>query len=264
MRFLVLTCLILNLGAIDPLNGNTFNTALNNRTDGQQSVIPAFSSQQTANYRNTGKNQESRKKNTPHSLLVFLAMDKKTNNTDNLEKATFGSGCFWCVDAIFRRLDGVHSVSAGYSGGRKDEASYRIVSTGETRHAEVIQIAYNPDIISFDTLLEVFWRTHDPTTPNRQGADVGPQYRSVIFYHNEFQMERAEYYKKKLDDSGLFSDPIVTEITPLEAFYEAEEYHQNYFERNPDQGYCQLVIRPKLDKFKLLFQEKLRDEFQPR
>lgn len=197
-------------------------------------------------------------------LLALFTMDTTTNKDNNLEQATFGSGCFWCVDAIFSRLDGVSSAVAGYSGGRKDEASYRIVSTGETRHAEVVQITFNPEVISYDALLEVFWRTHDPTTPDRQGADVGPQYRSVIFYHNEFQKERAEYFKRKLDSSDLFDNPIVTEITPLEAFYEAEEYHQNYFARNPDQGYCQIVIRPKLDKFKLLFQDKLREEFQSR
>lgn len=179
------------------------------------------------------------------------------------QQVTFGAGCFWCVEAVFKRVDGVISVVSGYSGGRKDEASYRIVSTGETDHAEVVQVTYDPEVVSFDALLEIFWRTHDPTTLNRQGADVGPQYRSVIFYHSEEQRERAEFYKKKLDESGIFEDPIVTEITPFEAFYEAEEYHQNYFEQNPDQGYCQLVIRPKIDKFKKLFEEKLRDEYRP-
>ncbi len=181
----------------------------------------------------------------------------------NEKKITLGAGCFWCVEAVFKRVEGVTSVVSGYSGGRRDEASYRIVSTGETNHAEAVQITYDPDIIPIDALLEIFWRTHDPTTLNRQGADVGPQYRSVIFYHDDLQRERAEYFKKKLDESGIFDDPIVTEITPLEAFYEAEEYHQNYFERNPDQGYCQIVIRPKLDKFKTLFEEKLREEYRP-
>ncbi len=182
----------------------------------------------------------------------------------NEKKITLGAGCFWCVEAVFKRVEGVTSALSGYSGGRKDEASYRIVSTGETNHAEVVQITYDPDIISIDALLEIYWRTHDPTTLNRQGADVGPQYRSVIFYHDDYQRERAEYFRKKLDESGLFDDPIVTEITPLDTFYEAEEYHQNYFERNPDQGYCQIVIRPKLDKFKSLFEEKLREEYRPR
>lgn len=181
----------------------------------------------------------------------------------NEKKATFGAGCFWCVEAVFQRVDGVKSVVSGYSGGRKDEASYRIVSTGETNHAEVVRITYDPDVISYDDLLYIFWRTHDPTTLNRQGADVGPQYRSVVFYHDDFQRERAEHYKKKLDESGVFDDSIVTEVSALDAFYEAEDYHQNYFERNPDQGYCQMVIRPKLDKFKSLFEDKLRDEYRP-
>ena len=178
-------------------------------------------------------------------------------------QVTLGAGCFWCVEAVFKRVDGVTNVVSGYSGGRRDEASYRIVSTGQTNHAEVVQVTFDPDVISFDAILQIFWRTHDPTTLNRQGADVGPQYRSVIFYHDDFQRERAEYFKKKLDESGIFDNPIVTEITPLEAFYEAEEYHQDYFENNPDQGYCQIVIRPKIDKFKKLFEEKLREEYRP-
>ncbi len=181
----------------------------------------------------------------------------------NEQKVTLGAGCFWCVEAVFKRVDGVTNVVSGYSGGRKDEASYRIVKSGGTNHAEVVQVTFDPDVISFDAILRIFWRTHDPTTLNRQGADVGPQYRSVIFYHDDLQRERAEHFKEKLDESGIFDDPIVTEITPLEAFYEAEEYHQNYFERNPDQGYCQIVIRPKIDKFKILFEEKLRDEYRP-
>lgn len=196
--------------------------------------------------------------------------DQKTSsslpaNSDMAKEnqVTFGAGCFWCVEAVFKRVDGVTNVVSGYSGGRRDEASYRIVSTGQTNHAEVVQVTFDPDVISFDAILQIFWRTHDPTTLNRQGADVGPQYRSVIFYHDDFQRERAEYFKKKLDESGIFDNPIVTEITPLEAFYEAEEYHQDYFENNPDQGYCQIVIRPKIDKFKKLFEEKLREEYRP-
>ncbi len=193
----------------------------------------------------------------PHAIL------SEQHDMANESKITLGAGCFWCVEAVFQRVDGVKNVVSGYSGGRKDEASYRIVSTGETNHAEVVQVTFDPDVISIDAILQIFWRTHDPTTLNRQGADVGPQYRSVIFYHDDHQRERSEYFKKKLDESGIFDDPIVTEITPLEAFYEAEEYHQNYFERNPDQGYCQIVIRPKIDKFKILFEEKLRDEYRP-
>lgn len=178
------------------------------------------------------------------------------------QKITLGGGCFWCVEAVFNRLDGVLTAYPGYSGGKKDEASYRIVSTGETRHAEVVQVTFDPSIISLDRILQVFWRTHDPTTPDRQGADVGPQYRSVIFYHDDYQKERAEYFRKKLDQSGYFDQPIVTEISPLGTFYVAEEYHHDYFARNPDQGYCQMVIRPKLDKFKTLFREELREEYR--
>lgn len=207
-------------------------------------------------------------------MLVFLlttgipvkggaGITQELNTMTNENKATFGAGCFWCVEAVFKRVEGVKSVVSGYSGGRKDEASYRIVSTGDTGHAEVVQVTWDPDIVSYDELLEIFWRTHDPTTLNRQGADVGPQYRSVVFYHDDFQRERAEYYKQKLDEAGIFDDPVVTGITPFEAFYEAEDYHQNYFENNPDQGYCQLVIRPKLDKFKTLFEDKLRPEYRP-
>lgn len=194
--------------------------------------------------------------NNPSLTAVKTDMAKES-------QVTLGAGCFWCVEAVFKRVNGVKNVVSGYSGGRKDEASYRIVSTGETNHAEVVQVTFDPDVISFDAILQIFWRTHDPTTLNRQGADVGPQYRSVIFYHDDFQRERAEYFKKKLDESDIFDDPIVTEITPFETFYEAEEYHQDYFERNPDQGYCQIVIRPKIDKFKKLFEEKLREEYRP-
>lgn len=181
---------------------------------------------------------------------------------ENEQKATFGAGCFWCVEAVFDRVDGVKSVDSGYSGGRKDEASYRIVSTGETGHAEVVQITYDPAVVDYDDLLQIFWRTHDPTTLNRQGADVGPQYRSVVFYHNEDQRKKAAYYKQKLDEAGIYNDPIVTEISPFEAFYRAEDYHQNFYENNPEQGYCQLVIQPKIEKFKNLFEDKLREEYR--
>lgn len=176
------------------------------------------------------------------------------------KRITFGAGCFWCVEAIFQQVEGVISAVPGYSGGRKDEASYRLVSTGSTRHAEVVQLTYDPQVISIDDLLRMFWQMHDPTTVDRQGADIGPQYRSVIFYHDELQLQRAELLKKKLNESGLFHDPIVTEIVPIKAFYEAEEYHHDYFSRNPEQAYCRMVIRPKWNKFKSLFQESIRKE----
>ena len=177
---------------------------------------------------------------------------------DNLQKATFGSGCFWCTEAIFERLKGVKSVVSGYSGGKVENPTYEEVCTGTTGHAEVTQITYDPAVISFDELLEVFWKTHDPTTLNRQGNDVGPQYRSVIFYHNEEQKKLAEKYKYVLEKSGAWEKPIVTEISPFTKFYPAEDYHQEYYENNPNQGYCAFVIAPKIEKFEKVFKDKLK------
>ncbi len=174
-----------------------------------------------------------------------------------MEIATFGTGCFWCTEAVFQQLKGVTSVVSGYSGGHVENPSYDEVTTGLTGHAEVCQIEFNPDIISFDELLEVFFNTHDPTTLNRQGNDFGPQYRSVIFYHNEVQREIAERIKNELEANRIFKKPIVTEITAFTKFYPAEDYHQNYFRNNPDQGYCRYVIAPKLDKFEKVFKLKL-------
>lgn len=180
-------------------------------------------------------------------------------NITGMEKATFGAGCFWCVEAIFQELIGVEAVVAGYSGGHVKNPTYKEICTGNTGHAEVAQIIYDPGKISFEELLEVFWHTHDPTTLNKQGADEGTQYRSVIFYHNEKQQEAAEKSRMETDASGLWSDPIVTEIVPLEIFYEAENYHQDYFDNNPNQPYCNYVIKPKLDKFRKKFKEKLKN-----
>lgn len=175
-----------------------------------------------------------------------------------MKQATFGSGCFWCTEAVFQDVMGVDSVVSGYSGGKIANPTYREVCSERTGHAEVVQITYDPDIISYDELLEIFWKTHDPTTLNRQGADVGTQYRSVVFYDDEEQKQLAEKYKKELDDSGAFANPIVTEISPLEAFYPAEDYHQNYYKNNPEQGYCSFVVRPKVEKFKQVFSSKLK------
>ncbi len=177
---------------------------------------------------------------------------------DELSIATFGGGCFLCTEAVFQRVKGVEKVVSGYMGGKVKNPTYKEVTTGLTGHAEVIQITYNPSIISYDEILEIFWGTHDPTTLNRQGADVGTQYRSVIFYHNESQKQLAESYKKKLDSSGAFERTIVTEISPASAFYKAEDYHQNYFNLNSNVPYCTYVIQPKLDKFKKVFQDKLK------
>ena len=182
------------------------------------------------------------------------------NNKKNekIEECTFGTGCFWCSEAIFKRLKGVVSVTPGYSGGNTPNPTYEDVCTGETNHAEVVRIKFNPEVISFDELLEVFWKTHDPTTLNRQGADVGTQYRSVIFYHNEKQKETAESYKKKIEEAKIWDKPIVTEISPLINFYPAEDYHKNYFENNPANAYCNFVITPKVEKFEKVFRDKLK------
>lgn len=182
------------------------------------------------------------------------------DSTDkNLQEATFGAGCFWCVEAIFEEVKGVESVKAGYAGGHVENPSYKEVTRGNTGHAEVTRVLYDPEVISFDVLLEVFWHTHNPTTKNRQGADVGPQYRSVIFYHNEEQKKKAEESMKKTDESDLWDDPIVTEIQPITNYSEAEDYHQNYYENNPNAGYCQVVIAPKLKKFRQDFSHLIKD-----
>lgn len=183
-------------------------------------------------------------------------MEKNTNG--ELDTAIFGAGCFWCVEAIFQQLEGVEKVASGYSGGARENPTYDQVCSGATGHAEVIQVIYDPAKISFVDLLEVFWGVHDPTTLNRQGADVGTQYRSVIFYTNADQKKLAEDYKTKLNASGAFPQPVVTEISPLKSFYVAENYHQNYFNENGNQPYCSLVIRPKLDKFKKVFGDKMK------
>ncbi len=175
------------------------------------------------------------------------------------EIATFGSGCFWCTEAIFNGLQGVYSVVSGYSGGSLPNPSYQAVCSGKTGHAEVCQITYNPQIISYDNLLEIFWKTHNPTTLNQQGNDIGTQYRSVIFYHNEEQKKVAEHYKDKLNISGAWDKPVLTEITKFIIFYEAEEYHQRYFEKNPNQGYCSFIIAPKVEKFRKVFKDKLKN-----
>jgi peptide-methionine (S)-S-oxide reductase len=176
-----------------------------------------------------------------------------------LEKATFGAGCFWCVEAVFQQLNGVHQVVSGYSGGEAENPSYKEVCTGRTGHAEVAQITYDPDAISYEDLLYVFWRTHDPTTLNRQGADVGTQYRSVIFYHDEKQKVAAEKSRRETDASRVWPNPIVTQIEPLGNFYPAEDYHQNYYRENPYQPYCMAVIDPKVRKFKKEFADRLKE-----
>jgi peptide-methionine (S)-S-oxide reductase len=183
-------------------------------------------------------------------------------SSESLEKATFGAGCFWCVEAVFQRLKGVRSVVSGYSGGRMKKPTYKQVCLGTTGHAEAVQVTYDPKQISYAELLEVFWGTHDPTTRNRQGNDVGTQYRSAIFYHSDEQRKLAEQYQQKLDASGVFRTPIVTEIVPFREFFPAENYHQDYYQLNARQPYCQMVIRPKVEKLKKVFGDKLKDQGQ--
>ncbi len=177
-----------------------------------------------------------------------------------LKTATFAAGCFWCTEAVFLNVKGITKVVSGYSGGKVKNPTYREVCSGLTGHAEATQITFDPKVVSYEDLLEVFWNTHDPTTLNRQGADEGTQYRSAVFYSNEEQKKTAEQYKKQLESSHVYANPIVTEISPLINFYPAEDYHQNYFALNPNQGYCQYVIRPKVEKFKKQFKTKLKGD----
>jgi peptide-methionine (S)-S-oxide reductase len=185
-------------------------------------------------------------------------MTDETNKQSGLEKATLGAGCFWCVEAVFQRLKGVKSVISGYTGGKTENPTYKEICGGDTGHAEVAQVTFDPAQISFKELLDVFWRTHDPTTLNRQGNDSGTQYRSAIFYHNEHQKKIAEEAKKEANELKIWPNPIVTEISPLRTFYEAEDYHQNYYNNNTFQPYCSFVITPKVQKLKKEFSEKLK------
>lgn len=184
--------------------------------------------------------------------------EEKMIDTTNTGLATFGAGCFWCTEAVFQRVKGVLKVESGYAGGTVPNPTYEAVCTGITGHAEVTQITYDPKIISFAELLEVFWKTHNPTTLNRQGADVGTQYRSAIFYHNNEQKELAEKYKHQLDEAKIWDAAIVTEISPFKKFYKAENYHQNYYNNNSSAPYCSFVITPKLEKFEKIFKDKLK------
>ena len=198
------------------------------------------------------------KAETPQTHILTKDMSIKPEFTDTTAVATFGAGCFWCVEAIFQDLNGVYSVESGYMGGEKKDPTYKEVCTGTTGHAEVCRIVYDPRLLTFKDLLEVFWQTHDPTTLNKQGNDAGTQYRSAIFYYSEEQKKEAEFYTSELDKSGAFSDPIVTTLEPVDTFYPAEEYHQNYFNQNGDQPYCSFVIKPKVEKFKKAFSSRLK------
>ena len=194
----------------------------------------------------------------PSDESIQAAASNDDRSAANREIATFGAGCFWCVEAVFLELDGVDSVTSGYTGGHVVNPTYEQVCSEVTGHAEVCRITFDPAKISFDELLAVFWQTHDPTTLNQQGADRGSQYRSAVFYHSDQQQELAEKYKKALDESAAFHAPIVTEITAASIFYKAEDSHQNYYALNPYQGYCAFVIKPKIDKVRQVFKDKLK------
>jgi peptide-methionine (S)-S-oxide reductase len=199
-----------------------------------------------------------------NSTKIKTAITTMTHSNDSsvtplaMDTATFGTGCFWCTEAIFQQLEGVEKVTSGYSGGTVPNPTYEQICTKTTGHAECLNVLYNPAKISYEELLKVFWEVHDPTTLNRQGADVGTQYRSVIFYRNATQKALAQKYKAQLDKSGAWNNPIVTTLEPMAIFYPAEAYHQNYYNNNTSQGYCQFVIRPKLEKFEQVFKDKLK------
>jgi len=180
-------------------------------------------------------------------------------NTINTDTATFAAGCFWCVEEQLKQLKGVEKVISGYTGGKLKNPTYNEVCSGLTGHTEACNVIFNPEIITYDELLAAFFQTHDPTQLNRQGNDVGTQYRSAIFYHNEEQKKLADYYIQKLNEEKAYTSPIVTEVSPYSVFYEAEEYHQDYYENNSQKTYCQMVIKPKLDKFRKVFKEKLKE-----
>lgn len=220
--------------------------------------------EKTASSRNAKKPASAAKRQAANEETSSDVQPADPQSTDDaepaqLETATFGMGCFWCGEAVFQQLKGVRSVASGYSGGTVNNPSYEQVCSGLTGHAEVVQIEFDPKVITFDELLEVFWQTHDPTTLNRQGADLGTQYRSAIFYHNDKQQELAEHYKGELEAEHAFRKPIVTEITEFSTFYRAEDYHQNYYNTHRKDGYCSAIIRPKIAKVKKVFHDKLKD-----
>ena len=239
------------ISALFVIAGGCTNQGLSESSAAETNRIEAT----TVNAEESGLKDKSEANNTEQDVNSAEAKPDKA-----LEIATFGSGCFWCTEAVFQRLKGVEKVTSGYSGGHVENPTYEQICEKTTGHAEVVQITYDPDVVSFKELLEVFWKTHDPTTLNRQGNDVGPQYRSAVFFHNEEQQALAEKYKEKLNESGAFESPIVTEITKYKNFYPAEGYHQNYFNLNPRQGYCAFIIAPKVEKFKAAFADKLKEK----
>lgn len=206
------------------------------------------------------------------AVLVFVCINYsysqvnnerlKKMNSNQEEVITLGAGCFWCVEAVFERINGVSKVVSGYSGGKISNPTYREVCSGLTGHAEVVQVTYNPQVVALETILEVFFKTHDPTTLNRQGADVGSQYRSAIFYHNDQQMQTAQRVVARLNSLGIWAHPIITEITAFGKFFKAEDYHQDYFANNRTQTYCQAVINPKVAKLESVFKDLLKEKYR--
>lgn len=202
--------------------------------------------------------KSSQTNETYMSEVLASESSQQTNSNDTVAVATFGAGCFWCVEAVYQNVNGVIKVESGYSGGQVKNPSYKEVCNGTTGHAEVCQITFDPRVVTFGQLLEVFFEVHDPTTLNRQGADVGTQYRSVVYYHNEEQKRLTELAIAAGNSSGVWEDPIVTEVSAFDTFYVAEDYHQNYFNEHGEQPYCRMVVRPKVDKFKKKFEALLK------
>lgn len=203
--------------------------------------------------------QGSAKSNSKENSTNEIIPEKQSVSSIKTETATFAAGCFWCVEEQFKQLEGVVSVTSGYTGGTTENPTYKQVSQGNTNHAEACNIVFDPQVISYKELLEAFFISHDPTQLNRQGNDVGTQYRSAVFYQNLEQKQLTEFYINQLNKEKAYNEPIVTQVAPFEKFYKAEEYHQNYYENNPDQVYCRLVVKPKVDKFRKAFSGKLKD-----
>lgn len=202
--------------------------------------------------------QSTSKSNTKENSTNKTIAEKQSGSFGKTETATFAAGCFWCVEEQFKQLNGVLSVTSGYTGGTTENPTYEQVSGGNTNHAEACNIVFDPAIISYKDLLEAFFVTHDPTQLNRQGNDVGTQYRSAVFYHNEEQKQLTEFYIDQLNEEKAYNKPVVTQVAPFKKFYKAEDYHQNYYENNADQAYCRLVVKPKVDKFRKAFSSKLK------
>jgi len=193
-----------------------------------------------------------------HKDMIVSKQTPRPNQQDNIEVATLAGGCFWCIEAAFGEIRGVLTVGSGYSGGITTSPTYEQVCSGTTGHSEAVQVTFDPNVVSFQDILHIFFTVHDPTTPNRQGADMGSQYRSVIFYHDEKQKKIAEQVIKELEDQKVWDNPIVTQVVPFKKFYKAEKYHKQYFSRNPNAGYCRVVIAPKIAKLRKKYREKLK------